>query len=96
MDTERLLSHSRKVLERLRSLARSFVLWCQREPQRRVILFMVAFSPAMLTGYWISECAVNVPAWDGWERGALIQKANEGTLDFAYLTSCHIDHRPGH
>jgi len=59
-----------------------------------VLLLLFAFSPALITGYWISESAVNVPVWDGWERGPLIQKSHDGTLDMEYLSSAHIDHRP--
>ena len=97
MDTDRLLSHLRRIQERLLALAETVGSWCAREPWRRTILFLVAFSPAIIAGYWISQCAVNVPAWDGWERGALLQKAHgeDGQkLDFEYLSSAHIDHRP--
>ncbi|MFT4548173.1 MAG: hypothetical protein ACI9MB_002124 [Verrucomicrobiales bacterium] len=87
MDFDRLLTHLHSFLAWFRQWANAAVRWCGREPQLRVILFLFAFSPALLTGYWISEFAVNVPVWDGWERGVLLRKAHEGTLDFAYLSS---------
>jgi hypothetical protein len=60
---------------------------------RHVLLFLVAFSPAIIAGLQIRECAVNVPMWDDWERGILLRHYYEGTLDFHFLASAHIDHR---
>ena len=47
-----------------------------------------------MTAWLIAAHAVNVPVWDGWERGVLLEKASSGELDMAYLFSAHIDHRP--
>jgi len=61
--------------------------------QRRVWLPLLAFSPAILMLYLMSVFAVNVPYWDDWERGVLIQKFREGTLTLKDLNAPHIDHR---
>ncbi len=54
---------------------------------------MFAFLPALWTGLAVGENAVNIPVWDGWERGKLLKRALEGTLDLEFLASAHIDHR---
>jgi len=54
---------------------------------------LLAFSPAFILAWHISQNAVNTPVWDDWERGPLIQKFNEGTLTFKDLYAPHIDHR---
>ncbi len=61
---------------------------------RAVLPALFAFSPALVTAALIATHAVNVPVWDGWERGVLLEKAANGELDFGYLFSAHIDHRP--
>jgi hypothetical protein len=60
---------------------------------RVLLLFLVAFSPAIVVGWQIRENAVNTPMWDDWERGVLLRHYYEGTLDFQFLASPHIDHR---
>ncbi len=57
------------------------------------LLTLFAFSPAIICGYHVATNAVNIPTWDDWERGDLLQHYYEGTLGFKYLYSPHIDHR---
>jgi hypothetical protein len=60
---------------------------------RRVGLPVLAFLPAIALLGWITEFAVNVPYWDDWERGVLLQKLEEGSLTIKDLNAPHIDHR---
>jgi len=60
---------------------------------RRILPPILAFSPAMVMLFLISTFAVNVPYWDDWERGVLLQKFHEGSLSFKDLNAPHIDHR---
>jgi hypothetical protein len=59
----------------------------------RALLFALAFAPAALCASLVADHAVNVPVWDDWERGRLVQKWQDGTLDLGFLYSPHIDHR---
>ncbi len=59
----------------------------------RAALLLVAFSPAFLCGILVAEHAVEVPIWDDLERATLLQKRAEGTLDWRYVYSPHIEHR---
>lgn len=60
---------------------------------RSIAWFLLAMAPAFVCGWFVKENAVNVPVWDDWERVTLLKKAEDGTLDYAYLNSPHIDHR---
>jgi len=60
---------------------------------RRVGIPLLAFLPALVLMKWVSECAVNVPYWDDWERGGMLQKYQEGSLSVGDLNAPHIDHR---
>jgi hypothetical protein len=62
-------------------------------PAARALLALAAFAPAALAAWLVATHAVNVPVWDDWERGRLVEKWQDGTLDFAFLYSPHIDHR---
>ena len=55
--------------------------------------FLIAFSPAIVLAVLIESHAVNIPVWDGWERGPLIEKWKSGALTFHDLYAPHIDHR---
>ena len=59
----------------------------------RLVRFLLAFSPALVTGLLVARHAVDVPVWDDLERATLLQKWSEGTLGFDYLYSLHIEHR---
>lgn len=83
-------SFQRGIASRLRGAAS----WCVRGRRRGVLFFLFAMSPGILTAVLIAGHAVNIPVWDGWERGVLLKHARSGTLDAGYLTSTHIDHRP--
>ena len=58
-----------------------------------VLLILIAFSPVIFTGVGIYKNAVNIPTWDDWERGPMLQKYHDGTLDLKYMDGPHIDHR---
>lgn len=64
-----------------------------RQMAVRGLRFLVVFSPAWVLLYLIAQHATNIPVWDGWERAALLQKWQEGTLTFSDLYAPHIDHR---
>jgi len=49
--------------------------------------------PALFAAAVILEHRVDVPLWDDWERGPLLQKWHEGTLTFQDLYAPHIQHR---
>ena len=53
----------------------------------------MAFAPALLAGILVAQNAVNIPVWDGWERGSILQKQEAGTLTFGDLYAPHIEHR---
>jgi len=59
----------------------------------KILLFFLAFSPAVAMAFAMATHAVDVPMWDGWERGELWQRYYAGELDFEYLDSPHIEHR---
>ena len=65
----------------------------QGNPGAKSAALLLAFSPAILLIILITENAVNIPVWDGWERTALFEKVDAGTLTFADLYAPHIDHR---
>ena len=59
----------------------------------RGLLVVLAFAPAALCAALVARHAVNVPLWDDWERGRLVEKWQEGTLDLGFLYSPHLGHR---
>ncbi len=67
-------------------------------PQRRALLaktagLALAFAPALLAGYHVAKNAVDIPVWDGWQRGEILQKQVAGDLSFGDLYAPHIEHR---
>lgn len=58
-----------------------------------ILLFLVAFSPAIWMGGYMRENAVDIGCWDEWENGPLLKKWHEGTLTFADLYAPQIQHR---
>ena len=54
---------------------------------------LLVWVPALVTGYLMEHEAVNIPTWDDFERAELIARYHEGTLDWGYLASPHIEHR---
>ncbi len=60
---------------------------------KAVLAFFAVFSPAVVLVILVAQNAVNIPVWDGWERAALFEKVDAGTLTFADLYAPHIDHR---
>lgn len=61
----------------------------------RALLLLLAFSPAVLSAGIAARYAVEVPIWDDLERATLLQRWNDGTLDWHYVYSPHIEHRMG-
>jgi hypothetical protein len=59
----------------------------------RVALLVLAFSPALLCGLLVAHYGTEVPIWDDLERATLLQRWIEGTLDWRYVYSPHIEHR---
>jgi hypothetical protein len=59
----------------------------------RIVLVLLAFSPAVLSAAVVARYAVDVPVWDDLERATLLQKWTDGTLDWRYVYSPHIEHR---
>lgn len=58
-----------------------------------IMLFLVAFSPAIwMTGY-MRDNAVDSGCWDEWEVGPLLKKWHEGTLTWTDLYAPTIQHR---
>ena len=55
--------------------------------------FAFVFLPAWLLIALIAQNAVNIPVWDDWDRAALFEKWDQGTLTFADIYAPHIDHR---
>lgn len=53
----------------------------------------LAFAPAFVVAWHVGENAVDIPVWDGWERGELLEKQHDGELAFADLYAPHIEHR---
>lgn len=58
-----------------------------------VIMFLLAWSPALITAGMMHRYAVNIPVWDDLERAELLGRYHDGTLDWNYLLSAHIEHR---
>jgi hypothetical protein len=54
---------------------------------------LLAFAPALVLWVLIRQFAVDMPYWDDWERGVLLEKWYGGTLTFKDLNAPHIDHR---
>ena len=48
----------------------------------RALLWVAAFSPALVTACLVARHAVDVPVWDDLERATLLQRWTEGSLDF--------------
>ena len=61
----------------------------------RIVLLLLAFSPAMLSALIVTRHAVEVPIWDDLERATLLQRWHDGSLDWRYVYSPHIEHRMG-
>jgi hypothetical protein len=61
----------------------------------RVALLLLAFSPVLLSALIVARHAVEVPIWDDLERATLLQRWHDGTLDWRYVYSPHIEHRMG-
>jgi hypothetical protein len=61
----------------------------------RAALLLLAFSPALLSAVIVSRHAVEVPIWDDLERATLLQRWHDGSLDWRYVYSPHIEHRMG-
>ena len=59
----------------------------------RVAGLAMAFAPAFVAAYHVGRNAVDIPVWDGWERGELLQKHHEGELGFGDLYAPHMEHR---
>ena len=54
----------------------------------------LVFSPAIFVGFLVAFNSVNIPVWDDWERGVLLEKYYAKSPEFfSYLGSAHIDHR---
>ncbi len=55
---------------------------------------LIVFLPAIIVGIVVLVNSVNIPVWDDWERGVMLQKYYENSPDFlAYMAGAHIDHR---
>ena len=55
---------------------------------------LLVFSPAFVVAFFVLANAVNIPVWDDWERGVLLQKYYSNSPDFfSYMMGAHIDHR---
>lgn len=72
--------------------------WMQAKLQQHggvtgVSLPILAFLPALVTWLLVQAFAVNVPYYDDWERGGLLEKYYEARLSFQDLNAPHIDHR---
>jgi hypothetical protein len=67
--------------------------WGMPNRLRLFLLILFVSAPAIFTGIGIAKNGVDVPVWDDWERGVMIEKLHEGMLDFHYLNGAHIDHR---
>ncbi len=65
----------------------------KRPRLRTLLLWLFVFSPAIINGVGIAINAENVPTWDDWERGPLLERYYDGTLDLRYLNGAHINHR---
>jgi hypothetical protein len=61
----------------------------------RIAFLLLAFSPALVSALIVTQHAVEVPIWDDLERATLLQRWHEGTLDWRYVYSPHIEHRMG-
>jgi hypothetical protein len=61
----------------------------------RLACLLLAFSPAVLSAAIVAHHAVEVPIWDDLERATLLQKWADGSLDWRYVYSPHIEHRMG-
>ena len=59
----------------------------------RVLVFILAWSPAVITGSLMARYAVDIPVWDDLERAELLDRYQSGTLDWTFLSSAHIEHR---
>jgi hypothetical protein len=70
---------------------------CSRTSLRRglctLLLLLIAWSPAWITGSLMHRYAVDIPVWDDFERAELLDRYQSGTLDWKFLTSAHIEHR---
>lgn len=58
-----------------------------------LLLALIAWSPAILTGVMVDNYAVDIPVWDDFERVPLIEKYENHELSFSFLISAHIEHR---
>jgi hypothetical protein len=58
-----------------------------------ILLFLLAFSPALWMADYMAENAVDAGCWDDWENGPLLKKWNEGTLTLKDLYAPQIQHR---
>lgn len=66
---------------------------CHQKGLKMFILILFVSAPMIFTGIGIFKNAVNIPTWDDWERGPMLEKYYAGTLDFKYMNGAHIDHR---
>jgi len=62
-------------------------------PLARLALLLPAFAPALLSAALVARHAVEVPVWDDLERATLLQRWTDGSLDWRYVYSPHIEHR---
>jgi len=60
----------------------------------RLAVLLLAFSPALLCGYFVASNAVNVPVSDDWSRATLLKKGVDGELGFADLYAAESGARP--
>jgi len=57
------------------------------------LMLVLAWAPALLTASLMNRYAVNIPVWDDFERAELLDRYEQGTLDFEFLAAAHIEHR---
>jgi hypothetical protein len=60
---------------------------------KNLILWLIVFSPAIVTAILMSLKAVDVGCWDDWEMAWVVAKWHDGTLTFADLYAAQIQHR---
>lgn len=60
---------------------------------KRVLIFLLAFTPALFTGLLVWEKSVDIACWDTWENAPLLQKWHNGTLSWHDLYAPQIQHR---
>ncbi|HSJ01399.1 MAG TPA: hypothetical protein VK956_03060, partial [Verrucomicrobium sp.] len=60
---------------------------------RRLLVFLLAFAPAVFLGWLTWEKSVDIGCWDVWENAPLLQKWHDGVLTWHDLYAPQIQHR---